>query len=684
MPDRLNDAAAAFREALRLLPDFAEAHNNLGLVLAEQGKLDEAVAHYREALRIQPGYALAHHNLGKALLRQGNAREAEEHFREAVRLQPGHAQAHLHLGDLLRAAGRRDEAIDAYRASVKADPRDHRPHNELGVCLLDAGRPTEAVDCFRAAARLKPDFVPAYNNLGVALLEIGKLDDARVRLGQALALNPRFAESHYNLGRVLAESGLPDEALEHFREAVRLKPEASGAWNNLANACKDQGLSDEAVACYRRAVAAAPADASLHSNLLYGLLYHPGVGPDEAFREHQEFGRRHSPSGGPPAPPPAAPLAGRRLRVGYVSGDFRAHVLGLYSEMVVGAHDRSRFEVFCYSNVRRADVLTERIKKRADHWRPLAGLTDAQAAELVRRDGIDVLIDLAGHTAANRLPLFALRAAPVQATHYGYPATSGLAVMDYRITDADVDPPGRTEKWHTEKLIRLPHCWWCYRGGAQLDPGPPPCVAAGYVTFGSFNNLAKVSGPALAAWARLLRALPGSRLHVLAGTGVAGEKRVREALARGGVEEGRVSLPGRRSTDDYFKLFQSVDVCLDPFPYTGCNSTADALWMGVPVVTLAGPAAVGRHGVSTLRLVGLGDLITETPDAYVEAAVRVASDLSRLKELRAGLRDRLRHSPVMDVVGFTRALEAAYLAMWEERVGRSSAGERAVQAQDLA
>ena len=304
------------------------------------------------------------------------------------------------------------------------------------------------------------------------------------------------------------------------------------------------------------------------------------------------------------------------------------------------------------------------------------GLSHVQAAELVRRDRIDVLIDLAGHTGGNRLPMFALRPAPVQATHYGYTTTSGLAAMDYRITDADVDPPGETERWHTEELVRLPETWWCYRGGLALESGPLPASRAGHVTFGSFNNLAKASDDALTLWARVLRELPGSRLHVLAGTGTEGEKRVLEGLARGGVAADRVSLPGRRSTEEYFRLYQGVDVCLDPFPFTGCNTTADALWMGAPVVTLAGDRCAGRQSVGPLRLVGLGDLVTESADAYVAAAVRLAGDLGRLSRLRAGLRERLRASPLMDAAGYTRRLEAAYVGMWERRMSGSPSAKQ--------
>jgi len=676
-PGRLEDAAAAFRDALLLQQDFAEAHNNLGLALAELGRPDEAADHYRQAVRLKPDYAVAHHNLGKALASLGKTPEAEGHFREAIRLRPDYAPAHFHLGNLLRAEARRDEAIDAYREGLQADPRDHRMHNELGVTLLDRARFAEAAACFHEAVRLKPDSAPAYNNLGLALLEQGRHEDARVRLGQSLFLNPDAVEAQYNLGRVLAEQGLHDEALGCFERAVQFKPDAVGALNNLGNAYKDQGRLDEAVARYRQALALDPHNAPVHSNLLFALLYHPGLDPDVVFRAHQEYGRRHPPiAAAPPAPPPDQPLAGRRLRVGYVSPDFRGHIVASYSEQVLAAHDRGRFEVFCYAEVRRPDAVTERIRALAEHWRPLAGLSDAEAAGLIRRDGIDLLIDLAGHSAGNRLPLFALRPAPVQATHFGYPATTGLDAVDYRITDAHCDPPGRTDRWYTEELVRLPGVQWCYRAGTALAVGPLPASSAGHVTFGCFNNLAKVTDEVLALWSRILAALPDARMRLTTAAGAAGDRRVLDAFARHGIDPGRVTPVPRRPTEEYFRLYQGVDVCLDPFPFTGCFTTADALWMGAPVVTLAGPTCVSRQGLSALRLVGLEELIAETADAYVGAAIRLGRDLPRLSACRSGLRERLRQSPLMDPAGFTRRLEAAYIDMWERRMGRTARGAR--------
>jgi len=665
---RFDEAASCYHRALQLLPGYAEAYNNLGIARMDAGRLDEAVANCREALRLRPDYPAAHNNLGMALARQGLLPEAEASYRRAAQLQPDFTKAYGNLGHLLRGAGRREEAAAAYRQALATAPGDPALHDDLGVTLLGLGKVAEAEECHRQALRCQPDFASAYNNLGVALLEQDRWDDAMLSFRQALFLKPDLVEAHYNLGRGCLERGMADEALASFEEAVRLKPDAVGALNNLGNAYKDQGRLDEAVACYRQALAAAPHDAALHSNLLFCLLYHPRLAPDEVFREHLEFGRRHTPPPPAPAQPlPVEPLAGRRLRVGYVSADFRQHVVGWFIERVLAALDREHFEAFCYSDVRKADAATERIRGGVEHWRSLVGWSDDRAADLVRQDRIDVLIDLAGHTGGNRLPMFALRPAPVQATHYGYPATTGLAAMDYRITDADVDPPGFTERWHTEELVRLPGAFWVYHGGPPLEVGPPPAARAGRFTFGSFNNLAKVTEEVLALWARVLRSAPDARMRLSAGKGTAGERRVLGAFARAGVDVRRIALVERRPFEDYFRLHNDVDACLDPFPFTGCNTTADALWMGVPVVTLAGKTCVSRQGAGLLRAVGLEDLVAETPDGYVDVAARLAADAGRLAALRAGLRARMIASPLMDEGQFTRRLEAAYIAMWQKR-----------------
>jgi predicted O-linked N-acetylglucosamine transferase (SPINDLY family) len=659
------EALACYREAVRLKPDYADALNNLGALHIALGQPDEALACCRQAVRLQPGFAKAHNNLGLALAARGELAEALDCYQEAVRLWPDYAEAHNNRGVALTGLRRLAEAVASCREAMRLRPDYPEAHNNLGVALRYQGRPQEALAHYEEALRLRPGYPEALNNIGDVLQEQGRADEAVPYFLEALRLRPDYPEAHNNRAIAVAAQGKVDEALAGYEEAVRLRPGYVDALNNLGNAYKDQGRLDEAVDCSRRALAVQPGAAAVHSNLLFALHYHPGYDAPAQFAEHQDWARRYA-EPLPAAEPHAVPAApGRRLRVGYVSPDFRAHVVAFFMEPILAAHDHEHFAITCYANVPRPDEVTRRLQGYADRWRSLVGLSDDQAADLIRQDGIDILVDLAGHTGGNRLPVFARKPAPVQVTYLGYVGTTGLPHMDYRFTDAQADPPGMTERYHTEELVRLPEVGLCYRPPAGPEVAGPPAARAGAVTFGSFNNLAKITPQVLALWSRILTALPEARLLLKTGAGGAGDRRVRDALARNGIAPGRVTLVGRTATrDDYLRLYHATDMALDPFPYNGITTTCDALWMGVPVISLAGTSWVSRQGVSVLSHLGLADLIGDTPEAYVAAAVRLAHDLPRLRELRAGLRARMRGSTLMDGPRFTRNLEEAYCRIW--------------------
>jgi protein O-GlcNAc transferase len=408
--------------------------------------------------------------------------------------------------------------------------------------------------------------------------------------------------------------------------------------------------------------------------LLLALNYMPGADPQEILSEARRYAERHAaPLAEAIKPIQVQPLAGRRLRIGYVSADLREHAAAYYLEPILAAHDRQRFEIFCYADVPDADAVTQRFQRYADQWRSLVGMADEQAAEAIRQDGIDILVDLSGHTGRNRLLVFARKPAPVQASYLGYLGTTGLAAIDYYLTDADADPVGQAEAHYQEQLIRLPQSAFCYQPGSAPDVGQLPDLQSGRITFGCLNILAKVSEEVLVLWSRVLTAVSGSRIMLRTGAGREAEERVRRTLADHGIAQERVLFLGHTATRfDYLKLFQEVDLSLDPFPYNGVTTTCDSLWMGVPVLTLAGRMCAARQGVRFLRSVGLEELITETPEAHVRLAIGLAHDLPRLATLRDGLRERMSRSPLMDGTGLTRNLEAAYRAMWD----RWSAQER--------
>jgi predicted O-linked N-acetylglucosamine transferase (SPINDLY family) len=630
---------------------------------------------YGEILEKQPHNAPVWCRLAEVYHGIGQPEDAADCYRRALALRPDDAALHGNLGATLLALGRLDEAAAAFEEALRRRPDFVEAASNLGLVLLNLGKAPEAVQRLRQAVRLRPDLAEARNNLGLALLNLGNLDEAVRHFREAVRLRPSLAEAHSNLGMALATLGDVEEALACYERGVRTDPRQVGALTNLGNACKDQGCLAEAVACYRKALEVRPDDARVHSNLLLALNYQPGADPLEIRREAGRYAEQHAARfTAAAAAHSVQPLAERRLRIGYVSADFREHPVAYFLEPILASHDHRGFEVFCYADVPQPDAVTERLRGYADQWRSLVGLSDDQAAEAIRGDDVDILVDLAGHTGGNRLLVFARRPAPVQASYLGYLGTTGLAAIDYYITDALADPPGLTEAHYQEQLVRLPECGFCYRPGPAPEVRPDlPARRSGRVTFGSLNTLAKVSEEVLALWARVLAAVPESRLVLRTGAGRRAEERARAALARHGIAPERLLLHGQTATRfDYLKLFHDVDVCLDPFPYNGVTTTCDSLWMGVPVVTLAGNTGVSRQGVRFLGSVGLDELIAATPEDYVRTATELAGDLARLEALRAGLRERVGRSPPTDATRFTRHLETAYRALWDAATPRPS------------
>ena len=636
----LGRAEQICRQIVQADPADVDSLCLLSMVTYRAGRRDEAIALLREALRVRSDLPVIHHNLGLLLAEHGRLEDAVSSLREAVRLRPDAAEAYNHLGKILQHLRRWQEAEASYREAVRlrSDLPDY--HNDLAVALAEQGRFAPAEASFRAALRLRPDFPQAWHNLGITL----------------------------------AAQEKPEEAQSCYEQSLRLRPDCPETLDELGIALVAQAKVDEALACYRKAVALNPKLHYISSDLLRTLNYSAAYDPEATFAEHLRWAEHFAPTVAKDQPlHPVNRDPGRRLRIGYVSPDFREHVLGRLSEAVIAAHDPGQFEIFCYSNVRREDDRTQRIKRLAHHWRSVVQLSDEQAAELIRADQIDLLIDLSGHTGGNRLGVFAKKPAPIQVSYYGYQASTGLAAIDYRLTDAYCDPPGWTEHLHTEKLIRMPDLQWCYAPGPCPDVGPLPVQRGGEVTFGSFNNLPKVTDETIGLWAHILTELPGCRMIVLTGAGTAADERVRAAFRRHGIESERVTLVGKRPRQDYMRLYHDVAICLDTYPYCGNTTTADALWMGVPVVTRAGKTWLTRQGVGILTRAGLGDLVTESPAAYVQTAVRLARDLPRLRELRGQLRERVKRT-LGDVGRFTRQLEAVYREMWQTYCAQASGG----------
>jgi protein O-GlcNAc transferase len=663
---QLDEAIAAYRRALEMKPDYPEGHYNLGIALRERGQLDEAVAAYRRALGIHPDYPEAHNNLGAALAEQGQLDEAMAAYRRALEIKSDYPEAHYNLGIALRERGQLDGAVAAYRRALGIRPDYPEAHNNLGAALAEQGQLDEAMAAYRHALKLKPAYPQAHNNLGVALRDRGQLDEAAAACRHALELKPSYPEAHNNLGAVLAEQGQLDEAMAAYRHALELKPDDPETHNNLGNALRDRGQLDEAVAEYRRALELKPERAGTHSNLVYMLLFHPGHTARSISEERHRWNRRFS----EPLKRFILPHANDRspkkpLRIGYVSPDFRDHVVGRNLLPLFQCHDRKEFEVFCYAGVVRPDKLTEEFRQHAQQWRGTVGVSDEALAEMIRRDGVDILVDLTQHMAGNRLPLFARKPAPVQVSFAGYPESTGLEAIEYRISDRFLEPGSADEETGRREQVHLIDSFWCYDPcGVEVEVNGLPARESGSVTFGSLNNFCKVNEHLLRVWARVLGTVKASRLVLLAGVG-SHRQRTLEALERGGVETQQVEFVQLRPRRDYLELYHRLDIVLDTFPYNGHTTSLDALWMGVPVVSLAGETPVSRAGLSQLSNLGLTELVAHSEEDYVKIAVALAEDLPRLTQLRSTLRARMQASVLMDAPRFTRQVEQAYREIWQ-------------------
>ncbi|GAB6042404.1 tetratricopeptide repeat protein [Endothiovibrio diazotrophicus] len=672
---RLEAAAAAYREALAINRDDAEGQCHLGNALLEMGRPSEAEAAYRQALVLKPDYAEAYNRLGNALHDLGHLDDAEAARRSALAIQPDYAEAYNNLGNTLQNLRRLDEAKAAYRQALSLKPDYAVAHKNLGDTLHDLGALSEAEAARRRALEIKPDYAEAYSGLGNTLHALGRLDEAEAACRQALAIKPDHAEAYTYLGTTLNDLGRLDEAAAAYRQAVAIKPDDAWAHNNLGNVLRVLRRLDEAEAAYRQALAVDPGLLEAHSNLLFLLDGSNHLTPEARHAEALRYGATVKARATPYATWECAPEAERRLRVGLVSGDLRSHPVGHFLETVLGELSTEPFSLNAYLTRVCDDELSTRLRPHFTRWTNAMGLSDAALAQRIHDDVIDILVDLSGHTAGNRLPVFAWRPAPVQVSWLGYTATTGVAEIDYYLTDPVRVPPGH-ERWYSETVWRLPETRVCFSPPRTRQPvAPLPALENGYVTFGSFQNIAKLTDEALTAWGRILHRLPGARLRIqakqLADVGMC--QWLNERLRRHGIDPARVELHPPANREEYLKAHAAVDMILDTFPYPGGTTTCEALWMGVPTVTLAGDSETSRNGASQLRCAGLDDWVAESEEAYFEKAVTFAEDLEGLAALRSRLRERVAVSPLFDARRFARHFESALRTMWR-RWCRQTAG----------
>jgi protein O-GlcNAc transferase len=567
--------------------------------------------------------AVAHH-------RAGRLGDAEKIYRDVLGAQPNHSDALHLLGMIAAQTGRLEAAITLVGQAIGINPNIADYHNTLGNVLRNRGAIDEAIKECRRAIQLKPGYAEAFNTLGVALSLWGLFDEAIATYRQAVALQPNYAEAHSNLGNALCE----------------------------------EGLLDEAMACFDRAVALAPHNPRLMSNRIYMLHFHPDFGPEAILRQRMRwddlFGK---PLRSAIKPHTNGRDPNRRLRVGYVSPDIRNHSVGRFLLPLMRAHNPLQVETFCYCDVVRPDEITEQTRKYSHQWCNIVGISDADVAAAVRADGIDVLVDLAMHMARSRPLLFARKPAPVQVAWLAYAGTTGMSAIDYRLTDPFLDPPGQNDAHYVEESVRLPETFWCYEPMTESPVSPLPAISSGFVTFGCLNNFCKITPETIEAWCAILAAVPNSRLILHAHPG-SHRDRTRQKLMDHGIDPRRLEFVEKLPLQQYLEQYNRIDIALDTFPYGGGTTTCDALWMGVPVVSLLGQTAVGRGGFSILMNLGLPELVAKNEHEYIQIAAALAADRASLTDLRLTLRDRMKRSPLLDAPRFASNIELAYRHIW--------------------
>jgi protein O-GlcNAc transferase len=694
---RLAQAESVYREILAQYPQNADTLHLLGVLASQTGRPAVAEDLIRQAIALAP-QPIYLNNLGQLLQQTGRAADAEQCFRQSLKLQPHSADVWFFLASALDAQGRHAAASDAYLQCARLHPRQPEILNNLGNVFRSLGRPADAEQCFRHALQIKPDMLEANCNLGAFYESQARYREALPLYQRALAVDPKHPTVHYNMGVSLAALGRMEEAIRYYRQALQLKPDYFEVYNNLANVLKNIGRFDEAIAAYRAALRIKPdivealgnlgtilndlarhdeglavyrqafavqrGNPLLHSNYVYALVFHPQFDAPTIQQELTLFNQRHiEPLRSALQPHPNDRHPERRLRIGFVSPDFRDHVVGRNILALFQHRDRAAGEFFCYSNLVVADALTGTFRQLADHWRDIPAVPPQNVAEQIRQDGIDILVDLALHMAGTSLMVFARKPAPVQVTFAGYPGSTGVETIDYRLSDPYLDPPEH-DSLYSEKTIRLPHSFWCYATVADDVPtNPLPALSTGAVTFGCLNNFGKTNLATFDLWSKILQAIDRSRLFLLCPEGSHRQAALDFFQSRG-IGPDRILFFAHHPRREYLQLYHQIDIGLDTLPYNGHTTSLDALWMGVPVVTLVGKTVVGRAGYSQLMNLNLPELITTTPDAYIATVTALARDLPRLQGLRAALRPRMQQSPLMDAPAFARAFEAALRQMW--------------------
>ncbi len=659
-----SSALEAFQEAVRIRKDYAEGFSYYALALQKFGRGKDAISQIRKACALEPDSVEYQTNL--AILLEQNARYMDSlaAYGKAARMNPNVGFVWFRQGKLLNGLKRYAESIPALEKAISLPGQLGDYHYEYGLALHMTKRFQEALANYEKALSMGYNSAALQCNRGVIYKDLRRGGDSIMAFHTAVTMEPTNVSYLNNLGAAALEIGLNSEALECFEQAVEKNPKMPTAHNNIGNLLKDRARGMDALPHYLKSMELNPDDRDSPSNYLLCHMYIPDMDPKLVFEEHKKWGRSTTKKF-PPAFKFKSREDGTKIRLGFLSADLCHHPVAHFIEPIFREYDRERFEIVAYGDQRKSDDFSARFATQVDLWRETSSYDDRALAKLIHEDRVDILFELAGHTAYNRLGVFALKPAPVQVSYLGYPGTTGLPAIDFRITDAFADPQGTTEHLHTEKLIRVPECAWCFQpGDSTPEVEPLPALKNGCVTFGCFNNMAKLNPALFEVWAEILIRVPGSHLRLKARTltdeGV--RKELMAYFTERGIEENRLEFFGHtKKTTDHLSHYHSVDIALDSFPYHGTTTTCEAMWMGCPVVTRAGKVHVSRVGVSLLNAVGIQEFIAETREDYIQKAVDLAGDLNKLSALRSTLRETMKSSVLMNESVFVRGFEAALM-----------------------
>lgn len=665
---RNREAVSVCEQALALDPQHAKLWCALGAAQRRLAQMDAARTAYERAVELDSGYAQAWCNLGEWWLVKGEWQAALSKFEQALRFEPRLLEALNNRVVVLYELGRFGDAEKAAKEAIEIHPGRSALHVNLGNVLLHSGKARPAVKAFRKALECDPTCSEAHLNLATLLGETRRLAEVLDFIEHDIAVKGESAQRLASLALAQQAKGDLPAAEATCKKVLQIQPNNVSALITLAGCHSARADHHTAIALHERALAENPDMPAIYSNIAFDATYLPDISAEEVFTYHRGWADRFEKNGKKNLFAfEQSRQADRPLRIGYVSGDFGTHPVGFLLRDVIRNHDRQQFSIHCYSMMRGSDSITAEIRAHADTWVDALLMSDDELAEQVHQDRIDILVDLSGHTAYNRLPIFVRKPAPVQATWIGYFHSTGLNSIDYFITDPYTTPPGGGQLF-SETPLCLPHSRFCYSPPEYTpEVAPVPAIARGGITFGSFNRVDKLVEPVIAAWVKILNAVPGSRLLLKAAafenTQVSDELR-RRFLAQG-LERDRLELRGRSSHPAMLAEYGEIDIALDPFPFNGGMTTLEALWMGVPVVTLEGSSVVARQSTSALVNIGLDELVFNDLDAYIKGATALASDLKRLATLRQEMRSRMANSPLCQAKQFTQDLEALYRRMWQ-------------------